>query len=75
MTIDFWLLICYNNDMMKNIWNSIPPIGNTDAYVKAVMKFPLMDKDEEAAFDGSDEAKTKLILSHLRLVVAMVRSR
>ncbi len=55
-------------------------LGNLDAYISAVNRVPLLTADEEIrlarAFrkDGDLEAAGRLVLSHLRLVVAVARN-
>lgn len=54
-------------------------IGNIDAYISAVNRIPLLSAEEENEYarlhrDNSDlEAASKLVLSHLRLVVSIAR--
>jgi RNA polymerase sigma-32 factor len=55
-------------------------LGNLDAYISAVNRVPLLTPEEEVrlarAFrkDGDLEAARQLVLSHLRLVVAVARN-
>jgi RNA polymerase sigma-32 factor len=55
-------------------------LGNLDAYITAVNRIPLLTAEEEASFarsfraTGDLEAAGKLVLSHLRLVVAVGRN-
>jgi RNA polymerase sigma-32 factor len=55
-------------------------LGNLDAYITAVNRIPLLTAEEETALarrfrSNSDlEAAGKLVLSHLRLVVAVARN-
>jgi RNA polymerase sigma-32 factor len=55
------------------------PVGNLDGYIQAVNRFPLLSPEEELGFarrfrsDGDLEAASQLVLSHLRLVVAIAR--
>ncbi len=57
----------------------LPPLGNLDAYISAVNRLPMLTLAEEQAFgrqlkDNNDlEAASKLVLSHLRLVVSVSR--
>jgi RNA polymerase sigma-32 factor len=57
----------------------IPPLGDLNAYINAVYKIPLLTLEEEqeyalAWYEHQDQqAAAKLVMSHLRLVVAMVR--
>jgi RNA polymerase sigma-32 factor len=54
-------------------------VGSLDQYVQAVNRFPLLTQDEELRFarkfrDESDlDAARQLVLSHLRVVVAIAR--
>ena len=60
-------------------WALVPPLGNLDAYITAVNRLPMLTQDEEQRYarelrdTGSLEAAGKLVLSHLRLVVATSR--
>ena len=64
-------------------WSStsltLPPLGNLDAYISAVNRIPLLSADEERDCaqrwrQHQDlEAAGKLVMSHLRLVVAISR--
>ena len=64
---------------LANPWAVVPPLGNLDAYITAVNRLPMLTQDEEQRFarelrdTGSLEAAGKLVLSHLRLVVATSR--
>ena len=55
------------------------PTGSLDAYVQTVNRFPLLTLEEEQRLaqrfrgDGDLEAARQLVLSHLRLVVAIAR--
>jgi len=55
-------------------------LGNLDAYITAVNRIPLLTADEEVSLarkfraDSDLEAAGKLVLSHLRLVVAVGRN-
>ena len=60
--------------------NNLPaPVGNIDAYVKAINKFPMLEEEDERTLAkrlrdyGDLEAARKLVLSHLRLVVSIAR--
>ena len=54
-------------------------IGSIDSYIQATHRFPLLTADEEVELgrrlrdNGDVEAARKLVLSHLRLVVAVSR--
>jgi len=55
-------------------------LGNLDAYITAVNRIPLLTAEEEVSLarrfrsDSDLEAAGKLVLSHLRLVVAVARN-
>lgn len=53
----------------------IPSLGNIDAFVKAVQKFPMMTREEETAIgkEPQGEGRDRLITSHLRLCVSNAR--
>nr|HNH98982.1 RNA polymerase factor sigma-32 [Rhodocyclaceae bacterium] len=54
-------------------------LGSLDAYISAANRFPLLTEAEEKDFahrfreDGDVEAARALVLSHLRLVIAVAR--
>lgn len=62
-----------------NPWSLLPPLGNLDAYISAVNRLPMLTLQQEQEFarslkDNNDlDAAGKLVLSHLRLVVATSR--
>jgi RNA polymerase sigma-32 factor len=64
---------------VRDPWSLVPPIGNLDAYISAVNRIPLLTPQEESSFarrlqaNGDVEAAGRLVLSHLRLVVAVSR--
>src|SRR2546429_7632206 len=55
------------------------PTGSLEAYVQTVNRFPILSAEEERALaqrfraEGDLEAARRLVLSHLRLVVAVAR--
>jgi RNA polymerase sigma-32 factor len=55
------------------------PTGSIEAYIQSVNRFPILSAEEEQAFarkfreDEDLEAARQLVLSHLRLVVAVAR--
>ncbi|MEY3460474.1 MAG: polymerase sigma factor RpoH [Pseudomonadota bacterium] len=57
----------------------LPPLGNLDAYISAANRLPMLTLAEEQEFarklrDENDlESASKLVLSHLRLVVSVSR--
>ena len=62
-----------------NPWAVMPSLGNLDAYISAVNRLPMLTLEQEQEFarklqkDNDLEAAGKLVLSHLRLVVAVSR--
>ena len=67
---------------IANPWASaslLPPLGNLDAYISAVNRLPLLSLEEEQDCarrlkEHNDlEAASRLVLSHLRLVVSVAR--
>ncbi len=64
---------------VANPWAVVPSLGNLDAYISAVNRLPMLTPEEEQQYarqlrDGNDlEAAGRLVLSHLRLVVAVSR--
>jgi RNA polymerase sigma-32 factor len=64
---------------LANPWAVVPPLGNLDAYITAVNRLPLLTLEEEQQCarelrdSGSLDAASKLVLSHLRLVVSTAR--
>jgi len=66
---------------LANTWGAglLPPLGNLDAYISAVNRFPMLSLEEEQDLarrlkDQNDlEAASRLVLSHLRLVVSVSR--
>jgi len=55
------------------------PVGSLDNYIQAVSRFPILSPEEELRFarkfraEDDVEAARQLVLSHLRLVVAIAR--
>jgi len=64
---------------VANPWSLVPPLGNLDAYIAAVNRLPMLSAEEEREYarkfrEHNDlEAAGRLVLSHLRLVVAVSR--
>ncbi|MDH5205857.1 MAG: RNA polymerase sigma factor RpoH, partial [Hylemonella sp.] len=64
---------------MSNPWTLVPSLGNLDAYITAVNRMPMLSLEEEQRFarnlrDSNDiDSASKLVLSHLRLVVSVAR--
>ena len=60
-------------------WGLLPPLGNLDAYISAVQNMPMLSVDEEQKLarelrdTGNLEAASRLVMSHLRLVVSVSR--
>ncbi|NTV11328.1 MAG: RNA polymerase sigma factor RpoH, partial [Zoogloea sp.] len=66
--------------MVQSLSFPVPSaLGSLDQYIQAVNRFPLLAEKEEAELaerlqrDGDVDAARKLVLSHLRLVVAIAR--
>ena len=57
----------------------VPPLGNLDAYISAVNRIPMLTADEEVSLakrlreSGDLDAAGRMVLSHLRLDVAVSR--
>ena len=64
---------------LSNPWAVAPPLGNLDAYISAVNRLPMLTLEEEQRYarelrdTDSLDAAGRLVLSHLRLVVATSR--
>jgi len=64
---------------VANPWALVPSLGNLDAYISTANRMPLLTQEEEQAYarklrDENDlEAASKLVLSHLRLVISVSR--
>ena len=64
---------------LKNPWAVVPSLGHLDAYISAVNRMPMLTPEEEQEFarklknENDLEAASKLVLSHLRLVVSVSR--
>ena len=64
---------------LSNPWAVVPPLGNLDAYISAVNRLPMLTLEEEQRYARelrdtvSLDAAGRLVLSHLRLVVATSR--
>jgi len=58
---------------------SVPAVRNLDAYISAVNRMPMLTAEEEVAYarrlrdEGDLQAAARLVMSHLRLVVATAR--
>jgi RNA polymerase sigma-32 factor len=63
----------------RDPWSVVPSLGNLDAYIRAVQAIPMLEADEEQQLarrlrDQQDvQAASRLVLSHLRLVVSISR--
>ncbi len=63
----------------RDPFSVVPSLGNLDAYIRSVQAIPLLEAHEEQALarrlkDHADlQAASKLVLSHLRLVVSISR--
>ena len=64
---------------LSNPWAVVPSLGHLDAYISAVNRMPMLTLEQEQDFarklknEGDLESAGKLVLSHLRLVVAVSR--
>ncbi|MDE2419161.1 MAG: RNA polymerase sigma factor RpoH [Burkholderiales bacterium] len=64
---------------VANPWSLVPPLGNLDAYITAANRLPMLTLEEEQEYarklknENDLEAASKLVLSHLRLVVSVSR--
>jgi RNA polymerase sigma-32 factor len=64
---------------MTNPWSIVPALGHLQAYIAAVNRMPMLtlEEEQEAArklrSDNDLESASKLVLSHLRLVVSVSR--
>ena len=64
---------------LRNPWAVVPSLGNLDAYITAVNRMPLLTLEEEQEYarrfkeEQDLEAASKLVLSHLRLVISIAR--
>ena len=64
---------------LANPWAVVPALGNLDAYISAVNRLPMLTLEQEQTYsrqfrDENDLAAAgKLVMSHLRLVVAVSR--
>jgi len=58
---------------------TVSAVGSIDAYIQAVRQFPLLSEEEEFCLatrfreEEDLDAARQLILSHLRLVIAIAR--
>lgn len=63
----------------RDPWSVVPSLGNLDAYIRFVQTVPMLEADEEQALarqlrSANDlQAASRLVLSHLRLVVSISR--
>ncbi|MBP7133376.1 MAG: RNA polymerase sigma factor RpoH [Aquabacterium sp.] len=63
----------------RDPWSVVPSLGNLDAYIRAVQAIPMLEPEEEQSLarrlrDQQDlQAASRLVLSHLRLVVSISR--
>ena len=65
---------------MTALTASLPsPVGSLDAYIQAVNRFPILTQEEETRLgrklrdEGDLDAARQLVISHLRVVVAIAR--
>ena len=63
----------------RDPWSVVPSLGNLDAYIRSVQAIPMLAPEEEQSLarrlrDQQDlQAASRLVLSHLRLVVSISR--
>ena len=63
----------------RDPWSVVPSLGNLDAYIRFVQSVPMLEAEEEQALarqlrsDNDLQAASRLVLSHLRLVVSISR--
>ncbi|WP_058085847.1 RNA polymerase sigma factor RpoH [Aquabacterium parvum] len=63
----------------RDPWSVVPSLGNLDAYIRFVQTVPILEADEEQALarqlrsENDLQAASRLVLSHLRLVVSISR--
>jgi len=63
----------------RDPFSVVPSLGNLDAYIRSVQAIPMLEPEEEQSLarrlrDHQDlQAASKLVLSHLRLVVSISR--
>jgi len=64
---------------MSSLMTLPMPVGSLESYVQTVNRFPILSKEEEVQFarkfkaENDIEAAQQLVLSHLRVVVAIAR--
>ena len=64
---------------LKNPWAVVPSLGHLDAYISAVNRMPMLTPEQEQEFarklknENDLESASKLVLSHLRVVVSVAR--
>ena len=64
---------------LKNPWAVVPSLGHLDAYISAVNRMPMLTTEQEQEFarklknENDLESASKLVLSHLRVVVSVAR--
>ncbi len=64
---------------VRDPWSLVPSLGNLDAYITAVNRVPLLTPEEESSLarrlrdEGDLQAASRLVVSHLRLVVSVAR--
>lgn len=63
----------------RDPWSVVPSLGNLDAYIRSVQAIPMLEPAQEQALarqlrDQNDlQAASRLVMSHLRLVVSISR--
>ena len=64
---------------VRDPWAMLPSLGNLDAYISSINHMPMLSAGEEQDYarrlrdKGDLEAASRLVLSHLRLVVSISR--
>jgi len=64
---------------MSSLMTLPMPVGSLESYIQTVNRFPILSKEEEVQFarkfrvENDIEAAQQLVLSHLRVVVAIAR--
>jgi RNA polymerase sigma-32 factor len=64
---------------LQNPWAMAPSLGDLNAYISAANRMPMLTLEQEQMLsrkfraDGDVEAASKLVLSHLRLVISVSR--
>jgi RNA polymerase sigma-32 factor len=79
MSTNTFSLSSANTNINTNTWGMVPALGDLNAYISAAQRMPMLSAEEERssaqAFREHDDlnAAGRLVLSHLRLVIAISR--